>query len=144
MRLGRFFVLQHRGDDFQIAAAIGPKNFVCRKGSAMKVSSRRFNMLALLLLLPALALGPIGCGAELAVAVPIAVKTAAVIGVGAAAYHEVQKVKETEIDIAIKQQHLRQYERDSLTPGNPAGFFMGRPGPATSLPVYAPPRPGPL
>jgi hypothetical protein len=60
--------------------------------------------LIVLLLLPALALGPIGCGAE---AIPIIVSTCAVVGLIALTVHEVQQVESAHLDNEMRRLRLR-------------------------------------
>jgi len=68
----------------------------------MRISQHR--KLLALLLLPALALGPIGCGAE---AIPVIISACVVVGTIAFTIHEVQEVESAYLDTQMKRLRLQ-------------------------------------
>lgn len=96
------------------------------------------HLLPLLLLLPALALGPIGCGPELVVAAPVVLKAVAVVLVAAEGVHQLQKVEAGRLDVETKEEQLRQL-RQRPTPVDPYPGLGDVPVRTTTLPVYYPP-----
>jgi hypothetical protein len=71
---------------------------------------RRF--LLILLIIPALALGPIGCGVE---AIPVILAVATTAGVVALTIHQFQQIESAELDNQMKRLRLRGMQNGQLT-----------------------------
>lgn len=68
----------------------------------LKIKRSKSRLIALLLI-PTLAIGPIGCGPEL---IPVIVTTCLVVGVVAVTIHEIQEVQSAQLDIEMKTLRL--------------------------------------